>query len=310
MALHRLPSTARTIAAPFRSLRSPIPILILAFLLLPSGLNASLAQQATPVAGVDTGRTDETICTGMLQAAYQPAGDVVLDVGRAVFEPGTGVTWNADDISPSTGFDCVISGSYSLVIDGQVEVIRGSTGERESYAPGTEVTATAGDVVHLLDNDRDQTYRAVGDEPLVVVFVGLFQDEAPPCAATATCTPLPETLSNEWLGGMGPFEWSQTGLQGSDIVVTIRRVTLESGGSFWLTSDQPARTWLVEDGTVHWAPADEKFRPLRFAPGQRILFTPIADQVRIEIRNETEEPVVLIETELAPAEPVSATPVT
>jgi hypothetical protein len=224
-------------------------------------------------------------------------------------EPGSELSWTTDDLTQSTAFDCVISGSYSLVIDGKVEVVRG-TGERESFTPGAEVTASAGDIVYLLENDRDQTYRAIGDEPLIVVSVGLFQDSEPACVADDTCSFYPETMTIEWLGGMEPIQWERTGLQGQDVAVTVRRVTLEPDGIFGVAAGDPPTTWLVVDGPVRLISHGASLLSFIITDGRPVAYVPLSGGSRVEIRNDAPDPAVLIEIELAPAEPMSATPVT
>ena len=253
MASLRLLSTARML--PNRFLRPYTTLLLIAlalFIVLAPGLSATSAHQATPVASPVTGRTEEDICSGVIPTALQPAADALVEVYRSIIEPSTSVTWAEDSLPLSTGFDCVISGSYSLVIEGETEVIRGDTGERESYAPGTEIAAEGGDTILLLENNRMQTYTAVGNEPLVFISVLMSSTEPPPCTASDSCPEFPSTFSIEWLGAFLPLEWSLTDLQGQDFVATVRRITLEPKTSYVITANDPPLTWFVEEGPVRW----------------------------------------------------------
>jgi mannose-6-phosphate isomerase-like protein (cupin superfamily) len=277
-------------------------------IVLPPKLAVTSAHQATPAASPDIGRTEDVICSRVIPAAYQPAGDALVEVSRTTIEPGTSVTWTEDSLPLSTGFDCVISGSYSLVIEGEAQVIRGGTGERESYPPGIEIAAEAGDIIFLLENDRTQTYTAVGNEPLVLISVLMASTEPPPCAASDTCPELPPTFSLEWLGGFLPLEWSKTGLQGRDFVATVRRITLESKTSYVITPNQPPLTWFVEEGPVRWTYDGERSEVYTYQRSEGILFTPLAGDEQVTLTNDEADPAVLIELEVAPAAPMSATP--
>jgi mannose-6-phosphate isomerase-like protein (cupin superfamily) len=275
--------------------------LILVLPLLLGGVAPTLAQEATPVS-TSAEITTEELATVQLPATANPPLPARLDVWLWGLTPGEELRFETGDAPPSIAADVVLAGAYTVRSEGRLQVQR-ATG-LEEVPPGTTVTVHPGEAVIYVENQAAQVLRNPGDEPAQAISFGAFA-AAPSADATL------ETVSQA--------DWERSGLAGQDLTVTVERLTLPPRSSLppVVPDVHAPRVFVVEEGEAQWvllAPA--RATPpapaaIPFGREQTIAFQPLPPGEQLQLRNDEDQPLVLLQVTISTADaatPVAATP--
>jgi hypothetical protein len=247
----------------------------------------TLSGRATPVApGVEI--ATETLTTIRLPASLIPPSPAIVDVWLATLSPGQELGFAAGASPPSIVVDVVLSGQLMVLSKGRVQVQRAA--ELEEVAPDTVVTIHPGEAIIYVENQAEQTFRNPGRNTLTAISFGIFS-AAPPSTFTA--------------GPVSQEDWERSGLAGQDLTVTVERLTVPAGANlpaFVLDARAP-RVFVVAEGVAQSAiitPTGATPPPgERFGAGQVIGFRTLAAGERLQLRNDEDEPLVLLQVTIS-----------
>jgi hypothetical protein len=281
-----------------RHLRSGLISIVLALWLVPVA-----AQQATPAAPAE-GVTIEPVCAAILPAASIPDEPVYLDFFRHSQPAGSTLEFSETFVAPGAGMDCLVSGSYTMRSSGPLAIYRHGQPESEPVPDGATSTLTAGDVVLILDNDHDQQYRVVGEEPAVIISAMILSTEQGTCATTE-CPEVPQGLIEQSFGSVRALDWLEHGLRGEDLALTVSRVTQEAGVSLPTSDHQWPALRFVESGTLTWVATEAGMATPRseldVREGNAVPYFRPEPGTTISLLNATNDPVTYLELTVTPA---------
>jgi hypothetical protein len=261
------------------------------------------AQQATPAASTE-GVSIEPICTAVLPAASIPEEPVFLDFFSHSQPAGSTLEFPETFFAPGAGMDCLVSGSYAMRSDGPLAIYRQGQSESEPVPDGATSTLTTGDVVLILDNDHNQQYRVVGEEPAVILSVMIMSTEQGTCATTE-CPEVPAGFIEESFGSVRTSDWLEHGLQGEDLTLSVSRVTQEAGVTRPTSDHQWPALRFIESGTLTYVAtksgAATPQSELGIREGDVLPYFRPEQGTTISLQNATSEPVTYLELTVMPA---------
>jgi hypothetical protein len=187
---------------------------------------------------------------------------------------------------------------------GPLAIYRQGQAESEPVPDGATSTLTAGDVVLILDNDHDQQYRVVGEEPAVIISVMIMSTQQGTCA-TNECPEVPQGFIEESFGSVRTSDWLDHGLRGEDLALTVSRVTQEAGVSLPASDHQWPALRFVESGTLTWVATEAGMATPRSAldvrEGNVVPYFRPESGTTISLLNATSDPVTYLELTVMPA---------
>jgi hypothetical protein len=277
------------------------PVTALLFRVTPSIAAEATPAAATPVASPAaatpgsgaTEVTSEEVATVSLLAEAMPDHPAVFDAWTGFFAPGERLEFPSAAPAVSIAADVVVDGAWAARSEGRMQLQRHGT--TEEIAPGTEVMLGSGDAVVYVENAAAQVVRNPGDRETQTVSFGVFS-VAPP--------------ETDYPGVIRKADWERSGLAASNVTVTVERLTLPAGSSLPVVTDPRApRVFAVMAGTVEWVltQPDGQTPVLRFFPGQMIRFRPLDEGEQLQLHNPGNEPLVLLQLTLSPAQAGAAT---
>jgi hypothetical protein len=249
-----------------------------------------LSQHATPV--VETAGS-EVLLEATLPAAVLPDGAAVVEFWRSTFFPGDEHMFPAYS-AVSVGGDVVLTGEYGA--RSEEEILAWDAGQEIATTKGEEVLLGPGGAVIYLDNAANQWVRNAGPDPTEVASFAITRGEG-------------------YEGPQNGVDGEGMGLSGHDVLLTIDRMTLAPGEALPAGSPDSRRPVLriVEEGMLTWSVLSpdgaEEVGKVSFSPGDLVPFTIPADGKLIELRNDGEEPLVLLTLTVVAAETPAATPI-
>ena len=276
--------------------------------LLTVGSLTSRAQEASPLpAGTaiaspiasSTAITTEVLAEIRLPAAALPPSPAIVDVWLATLAPGQALAFATGASPPSIVADVVLSGSLTVRSEGRVQIQRAE--KFEEVAPNTVVTIHPDEAVIYIDNQAAQAFRNPGREMLTAISFGIFS-AAPPSTFTQ--------------GAVSQEDWDRSGLAGQDLIVSVERFMLPPQGSLpaFVPDVQRPRIFVVAEGVAHSAIiAPGEATPtaaIPFAAGETIGFQTLDPSEQRHLRNDEDQPLVLLQVTLSPDHPAppEATP--
>ena len=277
-------------------LRSFALLLVLPLLF---GAAPTMAQEATP--GSSTAEiTTEVLAQVQIPATANPPLPAVFDTWVWSLIPGEELRFETGDAPPSIAVDVVLTGAYTVRSEGQLQVQRAAG--REEVPTGTGVTVHPGEAVIYVENQAAQVMRNSGDEPARALSFGPFS-AAPP--------------SGLLVGPVRQDDWERSGLAGQDLTVTVERLTLPPGSSLpaFVPDVRAPRIFAVAEGVAQWAIlAPDRATPPAVASFRReqvISFQTLNEGEQLQLRNDADQPLVLLQVTVSAADaatPVAATP--
>jgi mannose-6-phosphate isomerase-like protein (cupin superfamily) len=276
------------------------PVTALLFRVSPGTTADATPAPATPVASPaaatpGSGATEviSEVATVSLLAEAMPEHPAVFDAWTGFFAPDESMEFPSYAPAVSIAADVVVDGEWAARSEGRMQLQRDGT--TEEIAPGTEVMLGPGDAVVYVENAAAQAVRNPGDTETHTVSFGVFS-VAPPEA--------------EYPGVVNKEDWERSGLAAHDVAVTVERLALPAGSSLPVVTDPRApHFFAVMEGTVEWVltQPDGQTPVLRFFPGQMIRFRPLDEGEQLQLRNPGNEPLVLLQLTLSPAQAGAAT---
>jgi hypothetical protein len=263
------------------------------------GAAPAVAQEATP-ASASAEITTEVLAQVKLPATANPPLPAVFDAWVWSLIPGEELRFETGDAPPSIAVDVVLAGEYAVRSEGRLQVQR-ATG-REEVPPGTDVTVHPGEAVIYVENQAAQLIRNAGDEPARALSFGVFS-AAPPSGITQ--------------GPVRKEDWERSGLAGQDLLVSVERLTLPPGSSLpaFVPDVQTPRIFAVAEGVAQWAIlAPDRATPpapVSFSREQVIAFQTLRAGEQLQLRNDEDQPLVLLQVTVTAADAatsVAATP--
>jgi hypothetical protein len=273
--------------------------LLLVLPLVLGGVAPTLAQEATPVLS-STEITTEVLAQVQLPAHANPPLPAVFDVWLWSLIPNEELRFETDASPPSIAADVVLAGEYTVRSEGRLQVQRAAG--LEEVAAGTTVPVHPGEVVIYVENQAAQVMRNAGDEAARAISFGVFS-AAPPAGVL--------------VGPVSQEDWERSGLAGQDLTVTVERLTLPPGSSLpaFVPDVHAPRVFAVEEGVAQWAIlAPARATPPAAVPFRReqtISFQSLPPGEQLQLRNEEDQPLVLLQVSVRVADaatPVAATP--
>jgi hypothetical protein len=256
---------------------------------------ATGAELATPISS-STSITTETLAEIKLPAAAIPPSPAIVDVWLATLAPGQEIGFETGASPPSIVADLVLSGEFTVLSKGRLQVLRAAG--REDVPANTLVTIHPGEAVVYVDNQAEQTFRNTGRGTLTTISFGIFS-AAPPSTFTE--------------GAVSQDDWERSGLAGQDLSVSVERLTVPPEGSLpaFVPDLQSPRIFVVAEGVAQSAiiPPGEATpaAAVPFGPGETIRFQTLRDGKQLQLRNDGDQPLVLLQLTLSADHP--ATPV-
>jgi hypothetical protein len=240
------------------------------------------AEIATPVP-TSTGITTETLAEIRLPAAAIPPSPAIVDVWLATLRPGEELAFETGASPPSIVADVVLSGEFTVLSEGRLQVQRG-TG-RQDVPANSVVTIRPNQAVIYVDNQAAQTFRNTGRGMLTAISFGIFS-AAPPSTFTE--------------GAVSQQDWERSGLAGQDLIVSVERLTVPPRGSLPEFDPDVEAPWIfvVAEGVAQRAiitPGGATPTPVvPFARGETIRFQTLDDGEQLHLRNDEDQPLVLL----------------
>jgi hypothetical protein len=256
---------------------------------------ATGAELATPISS-STSITTETLAEIKLPAAAIPPSPAIVDAWLATLAPGQEIGFETGASPPSIVADLVLSGEFTVLSKGRLQVLRAAG--REDVPANTLVTIHPGEAVVYVDNQAEQTFRNTGRGTLTAISFGIFS-AAPPSTFTE--------------GAVSQDDWERSGLAGQDLSVSVERLTVPPEGSLpaFVPDFQTPRIFVVAEGVAQSAiiPPGEATpaAAVPFGPGETIRFQTLHDGEQLQLRNDRDQPLVLLQLTLSADHP--ATPV-
>jgi hypothetical protein len=258
-----------------------------------------MAREATPVLS-STEISTEVLAQVHLPVTATPPLPAVFDVWVWSLIPGEELQFATGDAPPSIAADVVLAGEYTVRSEGRLQVQRAAG--LEEVAPGTTVTVHPGEVVIYVENQAAQILRNPGGETARALSFGAFS-AAP--SSGVTQGPVPQE------------DWERSGLAGQDLTVTVERLIVPAGSSLpaFVPDVHAPRVFVVAEGVAQWvilAPA--RATPpsaVQFGREQTISFQPLPPGEQLQLRNDEDQPLVLLQVSVTAtdaATPVASTP--
>ena len=284
--------------------RCAVGVLVL-LTLLTGGSLTSRAQKASPIPtrapiaspiASSAAITTESLAEIRLPAAALPPSPTIVDVWLATLGPGQALAFPTGASPPSIVVDVVLSGSLTVRSNGRVQIQRAEG--FEEVAPTTVVTIHPDEAVIYVDNQAAQAFRNPSREMLTAISFGIFS-AAPPSTFTQ--------------GAVSQEDWDRSGLAGQDLTVSVERLALRPQGSLpaFVPDVQRPRIFVVAEGVAHSAIiAPGEATPtaaIPFAAGETIGFQTLDPGEQRHLRNDEDQPLVLLQVTLSadlPATPV------
>jgi len=250
---------------------------------------------ASPIAS-STAITTEVLAEIRLPAATLPPSPAIVDVWLATLAPGQALAFATGASPPSIVVDVVLSGALTVRSEGRVQIQRAEG--VEEVAPNTIVTIHPDEAVIYIDNQAAQAFRNPGKEMLTAISFGIFS-AAPPSTFTQ--------------GELSQQDWERSGLAGQDLTVTVERLTVPPQGGLpaFVPDVQRPRIFVVAEGVAHSAiiaPGESTpTAAIPFAAGETIGFQTLDPGEQRHLRNDEDQPLVLLQVTLNadhPAPPV------
>jgi hypothetical protein len=258
-----------------------------------------VAQEATP-ASASAEITTEALATVDLPADATPPLPAGFDVWVWRLFPREELRYEAGEAPPSIAVDVVLAGVYTVRSEGRLQVQRAAG--REEVPPGTDVTIHPGEVVIYVENQAAQVIRNAGDVAATTLSFGVFS-AAPPSGITQ--------------GPVRKEDWERSGLAGQDLTVSVERLTLPPGSSLpaFVPDVHSPRIFAVVGGVAQWTIlAPDRATPpaaVSFGREQVIAFQTLRAGEQLQLRNDADQPLVLIQVTVSAtdtATPGAATP--
>ncbi len=254
------------------------------------------AESATPVSlGAEI--TTEALAEIRLPALAIPPSPAIVDVWLATLRPGEELAFETGASPPSIVADVVLSGELTVLSEGRLQVQRAAG--REDVPANTVVTIHPDEAVIYIDNRAAQTFRNTGRGTLTAISFGIFS-AAPPSTFTE--------------GAVSQEDWERSGLAGHDLTVTVERLTVPPQGSLaaFVPNIQAPRIFVVAEGVAQWtiiAPAGATpTASVPFRPGQTIRFQALGDREQLHLRNDEDQPLVLLQVTLGAVPTATSVP--
>jgi mannose-6-phosphate isomerase-like protein (cupin superfamily) len=254
------------------------------------------AAAATPIVA-SSAITTETLAEITFPAASLPPSPAIVDVWLATLRPGEELGFETGASPPSIVADVILSGELKVLSEGRLQVQR-ATG-REDVPANTVVTIHPEETVIYVDNQAAQTFRNTSTEMLTALSFGVFS-AAPPSTFTE--------------GEVSQEDWQRSGLAGHDLTVTVDRLTLPPRVSLpAFTPDiHSPRIFVVAEGAAQWAIiAPGRATPTASYPlgrGETLGFRTPATGEQLQVRNDEEQPLVLLQVTLGTEHPATPAP--
>ena len=268
--------------------------------LLLGGVAPTFAQEATPAVS-RTEITIEALAQVRLPAEANPPLPARFDVWVWSLIPNEELRFATGEAPPSIAADVVLAGAYTVRSEGRLQVQR-ATG-LEEVPLGTEVTVSPGEIVIYVENQAAQVLRNPGDEPAQALSFGPFA-AAPSLDVTQ--------------GPVSQADWERSGLAGQELTVTVERLTVPPGSSLpaFVPDVHAPRVFVVVEGEAQWVLlAPDRATPpapVSFGREQTIAFQPLPPGEQLQLRNDEDQPLVLLQVTVRAADaatPMAATPV-
>jgi hypothetical protein len=254
------------------------------------------AEIATPVSS-SAGITSETLAEIKLPAASIPPPPAIVDVWLATLAPGQEIGFETGASPPSIVADVVLSGEFTVLSEGRLQVQRAAG--HEDVPANTVITIHPDEAVIYVDNQAEQTFRNTGRGMLTAISFGIFS-AAPPSTFTD--------------GAVSQEDWEHSGLAGLDLTVDVERLTVPPRASMpaFVPELRTPRIFVVADGIAQSAViapgAATPAAAVPFGTGETIRFQTLDDGEQLQLRNDENQPLVLLQVTLNadhPAMPVA-----
>jgi hypothetical protein len=257
---------------------------------------------------------DELVVEVVFTPDQLPAGDAQAIFYRVTLPAGTSLPALAgpyslkrsDVIAAGVGIEVVQSGTYSLQLETPLRVQRHAASGVEEIAAEREVLLGPGDAAIYPDYTGQGTIRNTGQEPVVVLGMGIVSTEA-----TGIAVPqLPKGVETKLLISSSTMDWGS--LPSGPVAMSLWRLWLPTGASVGPYAGAGLEALWIERGAIsrrflRLPESIPSLQPLVHFAGTPAGFMGPAPGTRRSIASEHNEPAVLLALSIEPEAIWSAT---